>query len=342
MAMKHGIGAIEGLIMKDDNIPNEPPNSAARTPAAARTLQLFEPVVVVGLGATGLSCIRFLVGRGFEVHAVDSALEPSGREKLQREFPHVPLSVGSLDKVAALEKGTLVLSPGVWLGHEAVQTARAAGVEVLGDIELFARVVDAPVVAITGSNGKSTVTTLVAHMLAAAEMDVRVGGNLGPPALELLDGAVPDCYVLELSSFQLETTKSLRASVASVLNLSPDHMDRYCTFDDYVAAKAVVFSGTGAMVINRGQLRPGRAGGFALRAPGSSGQTLARTRARVAGTLRCLAPAGQAQHFKRTGRPGDQRVVRSLSGSHHRCTTGLQGASAPLRSRSRPRRRALD
>lgn len=255
MATEQSIGSVEGLIMKDKMALGRHCGPVAEAQQAAGSLELCEPILVVGIGATGLSCIRFLTARGFDVRAVDSAIAPAGLAELRREFPLLPLTLGSLDQVTALETGTLVLSPGVWAGQEAVQAARRAGVEVLGDIELFARAMDAPVVAITGSNGKSTVTTLIAHMLAAAEMDVRAGGNLGPPALDLLSASPPDCYVLELSSFQLETTISLRATVATVLNLSPDHMDRYASFDDYVSAKASVYAGEGAMVINRDDAR---------------------------------------------------------------------------------------
>ena len=124
------------------------------------------------------------------------------------------------------------------------------GTEVVGDIELFARNVDAPVIAITGSNGKSTVTSLLGEMAKAAGLDVRVGGNIGVPALDLLHEPRPDLYVLELSSFQLETTESLNACAAAILNISEDHMDRYADLNDYTAAKAKVYYGTGTLVVN--------------------------------------------------------------------------------------------
>jgi UDP-N-acetylmuramoylalanine--D-glutamate ligase len=144
----------------------------------------------------------------------------------------------------------VIVSPGLSLDHPALLSARAAGAELIGDIELFARLVHAPVVGITGSNGKSTVTTLVGAMGAAAGISVGVGGNLGTPALDLITVPEPDYYVLELSSFQLETTTSLDATVACVLNVSPDHLDRHGTEGSYVAAKARIFHGQGAMVIN--------------------------------------------------------------------------------------------
>ena len=130
--------------------------------------------------------------------------------------------------------------------------AMLRGTPVLGDVELFARHAKAPVIAITGSNGKSTVTTLTGEMAKCAGRNVRVGGNLGTPALDLLEDIEPDLYVLELSSFQLETTGSLNAAAAAVLNISIDHMDRYQSMDEYIAAKERVYRGTGIMVLNAG------------------------------------------------------------------------------------------
>jgi UDP-N-acetylmuramoylalanine--D-glutamate ligase len=143
--------------------------------------------------------------------------------------------------------GTILLSPGV---ARSDLPPCANDAEVIGDVELFARYADAPVLAITGSNGKSTVTTLVGEMARRVRSDVRVGGNLGTPALDLLQGDAPDLYVLELSSFQLETLTSLDAAAATVLNVSPDHMDRYASLDEYAKAKARIFRGTGTLVLN--------------------------------------------------------------------------------------------
>ena len=152
--------------------------------------------------------------------------------------------------------------------------AQARGVEVVGDIEVFARHARAPVVAVTGTNGKSTVTSLVREMAQAAGLAVRAGGNLGPPALDLLDDGEPDLYVLELSSFQLETTASLKPTAAVVLNVTPDHRDRYATLDAYAKAKRRVYRGAGTRVINRddplvaAMAEPdGPVVGFTVRAP---------------------------------------------------------------------------
>jgi UDP-N-acetylmuramoylalanine--D-glutamate ligase len=147
----------------------------------------------------------------------------------------------------------------------AIVAAQQAGVELLGDIELFARHADAPVVAITGSNGKSTVTTLVGEMAQAAGRVVRVGGNLGTPALALLSAEAPDLYVLELSSFQLELTFSLNAAAAVVLNISEDHLDRHGSLAHYAAIKATIYRGDGTVILNRDDAQvmamslPGRA-----------------------------------------------------------------------------------
>jgi len=205
--------------------------------------------VVVGLGASGLSCARFLARQGLRVAVTDTRAEPPGRAVLEREQPQVTVRAGDLDTDLIRGAATVVLSPGIARTDPRLAAA-LAGVEVVGDIELFARHADAPVVAVTGSNGKSTVTTLVGTMFRTAGRDVRVGGNLGPPALDLLGGPPPDAYLLELSSFQLETTYSLNAAVAALLNVSPDHLDRYAGLDEYVAAKARVFLGDGAMVLN--------------------------------------------------------------------------------------------
>jgi UDP-N-acetylmuramoylalanine--D-glutamate ligase len=142
------------------------------------------------------------------------------------------------------------MSPGVPLSEPIASAARNRGIEVLGDIELFARAVKAPVIGITGTNGKSTVTSLVAAMAEKAGRRVLAGGNLGRPALDLLDEPVPDLYVLELSSFQLETTSSLELVAAVVLNVTPDHMDRYASIEDYARAKARIFAHAATVVLN--------------------------------------------------------------------------------------------
>ncbi len=206
-------------------------------------------VLVVGLGHTGLSVARALNQRGIAFAVADSRPAPPNLAAVQPLNPQA-VHLGPFDPAILSRAATLILSPGVARHELAVHRAEQQGVEVIGDIELFARWVQAPVVAITGSNGKSTVTTLLGEMARTAGVRVAVGGNLAPPALDLLDETI-DLYVLELSSFQLETTLSLNAQAACVLNISPDHLDRYPSLSAYIAAKQRVFQGSGGQVLNR-------------------------------------------------------------------------------------------
>jgi UDP-N-acetylmuramoylalanine--D-glutamate ligase len=213
------------------------------------------PAVIVGLGQTGLSCARFLARRGVGFQVVDSRTGPPALEALRQEFPHVPVHLGAFDARLLQEASELIVSPGVSIREPAIAHAALVGVPVAGDVELFARVARGPVVAVTGSNGKSTVTALMGELAADQGLAVAVGGNIGTPALDLLDHHEPDLYVLELSSFQLETTGSLNAAAATVLNVSADHMDRYTNLADYTQAKARIFRGDGVMVVNRDDSR---------------------------------------------------------------------------------------
>lgn len=220
--------------------------------------------LVVGLGTTGLSCVRHLVARGYDVSVVDSRAAPPGLESVRREYPALAVRTGALDASMFRDTGLLVVSPGVSLKEPAIAEAIARGAQPIGDIELFAREARAPVLAITGANGKSTVTSLVGEICRAGGLDTRVGGNIGVPALSLIGPTEPDVYVLELSSFQLETTWSLNARAAAVLNLTPDHMDRYASLEEYAEAKARIYAGDGTMVLNAddarvmAMARPGR------------------------------------------------------------------------------------
>lgn len=209
-------------------------------------------VLVIGLGDTGLSCVRFLHARGIELAVTDSRLTPPGLKTLQEEFPDVGVFVGGFNQQAIERADVLVLSPGVSLQTPEIAAAEKLDKPIVGDIEIFARCTDKPVIAITGSNGKSTVTALVGEMARLARMQVYVGGNIGTPALELVEhDESAQLYVLELSSFQLETTHSLNAKVSVILNISEDHMDRYTTLDDYAKAKAKIYQGNGAIVMNQ-------------------------------------------------------------------------------------------
>ena len=218
--------------------------------APARSAPPRVDYAVVGLGVTGHACVRWLRARGASVLALDTRAAPPLLDAVRRDCPEVEIITGELDSAVLARSTCIVLSPGLAADTPAIQAARAAGCAVLGDIELFARAVDAPVIAITGTNGKSTVTTLVARMLAAAGYVVRAGGNLGTPALDLLTGAAPDVYVLELSSFQLELVSSLKPRVACILNVTPDHLDRYASFADYRAAKVRILAQAQRVVLN--------------------------------------------------------------------------------------------
>jgi UDP-N-acetylmuramoylalanine--D-glutamate ligase len=207
--------------------------------------------LIIGLGQTGLSCVRFLIKQGYTVAVMDTREQPPGLATLQTEYPEVIVHVGGLDSHWLQQADVIVISPGVDPRLPEIKLAREAGVELVGDIELFARYANAPIVAITGSNGKSTVTTLLAEMVVQTGQTMRVGGNLGTPALDLICEPAPNFYIVELSSFQLETVTSLNAFASTVLNVSPDHLDRYDSIQDYQIAKARIFNGDGVMVINR-------------------------------------------------------------------------------------------
>ena len=206
--------------------------------------------VIVGLGVTGLSCARFFAKHGIAFTLVDSRENPPGLDAFLNEFPEAPLQLGPFTDDLFIDADELIVSPGVALEEPAIAAAIRNGVSVCGDIDLFVREARAPIIAITGSNGKSTVTTLLGEMAQAAQRNVGVGGNLGTAALDLL-GPARDLYVLELSSFQLERAQPLHAEVATVLNVSPDHMDRYTSLLAYYQAKHRVFRGCKQIVINR-------------------------------------------------------------------------------------------
>ena len=206
--------------------------------------------IVVGLGKSGMSLVRFLANRGVSFAVADTRENPPELATLRREYPQVDVRCGELDVEFLCRADELYVSPGLALATPALQQAAARGVKLSGDIELFARYAKAPIIAITGSNAKSTVTTLVGEMAAAAGKRVAVGGNLGTPALDLLSDDI-ELYVMELSSFQLETTDQLGAEVATVLNISEDHMDRYSGLPAYHLAKHRVFRGARQVVVNR-------------------------------------------------------------------------------------------
>jgi UDP-N-acetylmuramoylalanine--D-glutamate ligase len=216
-------------------------------------------VLVLGLGDTGLSMARWLARQGAVLRLADSRANPPHAERLRAELPRAELFLGPFQDACFAGIDLIAISPGVPLGDPQVAAAVARGVEVVGDIELFARALPrarTKVIAITGANGKTTVTSMAGAMCQRAGLDTVVAGNIGLPVLDALteiEGGrpAPAVFVLELSSFQLETTSTLNADAATVLNVTQDHMDRYAGMGDYAAAKARIFLGSGVQVLNR-------------------------------------------------------------------------------------------
>ena len=215
--------------------------------------------LVLGLGDTGLSMAKWLARGGASVRVADTRAAPPRLAELKRSLPSVPANCGPFRDEMFADVDLVAVSPGVPLAVPAVRRALGAGMEVVGDIELFAQALPERrprIVAVTGTNGKSTVTALAGAMARAAGVDCEVAGNIGPTVLDALmrredTGRAAGLWVLELSSFQLETTTSLAANAAAVLNITEDHLDRYRGIDDYARAKARVFSGNGIQVLNR-------------------------------------------------------------------------------------------
>jgi UDP-N-acetylmuramoylalanine--D-glutamate ligase len=232
-------------------------------------------VVVLGLGLTGLSAARWAARHGARVRVADTRDEPPFAAKLSSELPHVPLLRGPITDATLADAATIVISPGLAKNQPPIAAAVARGAELVGDVELFARALRPAqrVLAITGSNGKSTVASLCGELARAAGLSASVVGNIGEPVLDVLAGHErgapwPDVFVIELSSFQLETTSSLKATAATVLNVSANHLDRYAGIDAYARAKARIFAGVGEQILNRDDPRS-----LAMRLPGHIVQT---------------------------------------------------------------------
>jgi UDP-N-acetylmuramoylalanine--D-glutamate ligase len=206
-------------------------------------------VLVVGLGVTGLSVACFLRELGYRFAITDSRNKPPYIEEFFQQMPDTPVFIGGFDDSAFKVATHLIVSPGVSLNEKAIMKAIAGGVKIISDIDLFSCSVNVPIVAITGSNGKSTVTTMVGEMARKAGKQVGVGGNLGTPVLDLL-ALDAEMYVLELSSFQLERTSVLNAASAAVLNVTADHLDRHADLAEYAREKQRIFDGDGVMVLN--------------------------------------------------------------------------------------------
>jgi UDP-N-acetylmuramoylalanine--D-glutamate ligase len=227
-------------------------------------------VLVLGLGDTGLSMTRWLARRGADVRVADSRAEPPHARTLESALPDVRVTTGAFDRGLFSDIDAIAISPGIDPREKSIADAAARGIAIVGDVELFAcalqdvvaqRSAARPkVIAITGSNGKSTVTAMTGEGARGAGRKTIVAGNIGVPVLDAIakiesGAALPDVFVLELSSFQLETTASLAADAATVLNVTEDHLDRYSGMDDYAAAKARIFEGAGAQILNREDAR---------------------------------------------------------------------------------------
>ncbi len=208
--------------------------------------------LIIGLGETGLSCARYFHQLHLPFTLLDSRLDPPHFATCKQEFPDAPIYLGPFEAHRFQQVKELIVSPGINLSEPVITDAIAkTGVRPKGDIELFAGKARAPIIAITGTNAKGTVTTLVGDMIRAAHYTVEVGGNIGKAALDLLHAPIPDFYVLEISSFQLETTYSLKAKVATVLNISPDHLDRHKTLENYAQTKQSIYQHCDIAVWNR-------------------------------------------------------------------------------------------
>ncbi len=212
---------------------------------------MMKRVYILGLGASGLSVLRYCQRLKLACEIFDTRLNPPGLAEFKQQYPMLKIHLGPLVPEVLLKATQILISPGLDPHNPALNLARAAGIPIIGDIELFSLVAKAPIIGITGTNAKGTVTTLIALMLQAAGYRTLVGGNIGIPVLDLLQEPVPDYYVLELSSFQLETTVSLQAHAAVLLNISEDHLDRHGSMTAYLSAKKVIYHHAQYGILNR-------------------------------------------------------------------------------------------
>jgi UDP-N-acetylmuramoylalanine--D-glutamate ligase len=206
---------------------------------------------VVGLGSTGCSVVSFLAGKGWSVVAMDTREEAPLHANLRIKYPNVSFVLGALDYDILKHCEEVVVSPGVPLEHPVLQRLKKNGKKIIGDIELFIRHADAPFIGITGTNGKTTVTMMVHKMLLSSGVDCLAGGNLGTPALDLLRKKPnPDCYILEISSFQLLLVSAFSAELSCVLNITPDHLDRHYVFEEYQTVKLSILESAKIALVN--------------------------------------------------------------------------------------------
>lgn len=206
--------------------------------------------IVLGLGKTGWSISQFLHKQKKTFAVMDSREHPPKLDDFRKKFPEHPLFLGKFDNKIIENANTIVVSPGIDANDPVCRKAQSKGIQVLGDIEIFFQYATAPVVAITGTNGKSTVTSLVGAIAQEHFSSVGIGGNLGIPALDLILSPEHEVYILELSSFQLEYLDLVGAKIATILNISEDHLDRHKTLENYLLAKSRIFTGADTLVVN--------------------------------------------------------------------------------------------
>ncbi len=206
--------------------------------------------LIVGLGASGLSCAQFFASLALPVAVKDEQQTPRLLKQLRQSVDPVNFQVGPVDEQDLEQWTSFVISPGIAADQPIYQAARQRGIPVMGDVELFAHLANAPIAAVSGSNGKSTIVSWLAHIAQGAFDDVRLGGNIGTPVLDLITEKEPDLYILELSSFQLETTVSLKPTVALIANLSEDHLDRHGSMTAYAEIKKRLYQHAEQVVVN--------------------------------------------------------------------------------------------
>lgn len=274
--------------------------------------------LIVGLGLTGWSCIRCLHQEGYRLEVADTRLNPPFLESLQREYPEIPCHLDRLPIEGLATIDAIVISPGLDIEHPFFKEAKTLGVEIMGDIDLFRARVTAPIIGITGTNAKSTVTTLVGAFLNEGGIPALLGGNLGTPALDLLSEPTPAVYVLELSSYQLDLTHFLPLVSATILNIAPDHLDRYGTMEKYQQSKLRIYDQASLIVANRADEKTKPVAGFAgctfglsePTTPGAFGIQVVDGKRWFAEGQRLLCPVAASQLV---GRHNEQNVLAAMA-----------------------------
>lgn len=206
-------------------------------------------ILVLGAGLTGMSCVRFLVKQQITCTVNDSRENATDANEFQQKYDNCSLVQGHWDFDAIAKAQVIIASPGIDLEREQIAQHISQNCQVIGDVELFCQLNDKPIIAVTGSNGKSTVVSLLAHVANELGIKAALGGNVGIPVLDQLDSDVA-CFIFELSSFQLETVQSLKAKAATVLNVSDDHLDRHITIENYAALKQKIYQNADVCVVN--------------------------------------------------------------------------------------------